>query len=67
MAGAVITDGCDSWINWCDVSDGTGRVVIATSAYDFHPDMKYKKTLYIIDKHDGSVLNETFVDPVKPC
>ena len=56
----------DSWINWCDVSDGTGRVVIATSAYDFHPDMKYKKTLYIIDKHDGSVLNETFVDPVKP-
>ena len=25
----------DSWINWCDVSDGTGRVVIATSAYDF--------------------------------
>ena len=56
----------DSWINWCDVSDGTERVVIATSAYDFHPDMKYKKTLYIIDKHDGSVLNETFVDPVKP-
>ena len=56
----------DSWINWCDVSDGTGRVVIATSAYDFHPDMKYKKTLYIIDKHDGSVLNETFVNPVKP-
>ena len=56
----------DSWINWCDVSDRSGRVVIATSAYDFHPDMKYKKTLYILNKNDGSVLNETFVDPVKP-
>ena len=56
----------DSWINWCDVSDRTGRVVIATSAYDFHPDMKYKKTLYIVDKKDGTLLHDTFVDPVQP-
>ena len=56
----------DSWINWCDVSDRSGRVVLATSAYDFRFDMKYQKTLYILDQKDGSLLNDTFVPPVEP-
>ena len=56
----------DSWINWCDVSDRSGRVVIATSAYEFHSYMKYKSTLYILDKNNGALLDETFVPPVKP-
>ena len=56
----------DSWINWCDVSDKSGRVVLATSAYDFRPEMKYKNTLYILDKTNGLLCNETFVPPVPP-
>lgn len=56
----------DSWINWCDVNDRNGRVVIATSAYDFRPEMKYKKTLYLLDKKTGTLLHDTFVPPVPP-
>lgn len=56
----------DSWINWCDVNDRSGRVVIATSAYDFRPEMKYKKTLYLLDKKSGTLLHDTFVPPVPP-
>ena len=56
----------DSWINWCDVNDRSGRVVIATSAYDFRPEMKYKKTLYLLDKKTGTLLHDTFVPPVPP-
>lgn len=56
----------DSWINWCDVNDRSGRVVIATSAYDFRPEMKYKKTLYLLDKNTGTLLHDTFVPPVPP-
>lgn len=56
----------DSWINWCDVNDANGRVVISTSAYDFRSDMAYKDTLYFIDKTTGKKLNSTFVPPVEP-
>lgn len=56
----------DSWINWCDVNDANGRVVISTSAYDFRSDMAYKDTLYFIDKKHGAPLESTFVPPVPP-
>ena len=56
----------DSWINWCDVSDANGRAVLSTSAYDFHPEMKYKDTMYFIDKKTGAELNSTFLPPVEP-
>lgn len=56
----------DSWINWCDVNDNNGRVVISTSAYDFRSDMTYKDTMYFLDKRSGSLLNSAFVPPVPP-
>lgn len=59
-------EGMDSWINWCDVNDSNGRVVISTSAYDYRDDMKYKDTLYFLDKQTGAALNSTWVAPVEP-
>ena len=56
----------DIWINWCDVNDSNGRVVISTSAYDFRSDMAYKDTLYFINKNSGDALESTFVPPVPP-
>lgn len=56
----------DSWINWCDVNDANGRVVISTSAYDYRSDMHYKDTLYFIDKKSGLSIGSTFVPPVPP-
>ena len=56
----------DSWINWCDVNDNNGRVVISTSAYDFREDMQYKDTMYFINKNTGRLLNSTFVPAVAP-
>lgn len=56
----------DSWINWCDVSDANGRAVLSTSAYDFRADMKYKDTMYFLDKKTGALLNSVFVPPVEP-
>lgn len=56
----------DSWINWCDTSDAAGQVVISTSSFDFRPEMKYKGTLYFLDKRTGDMLNEIFIPPVEP-
>lgn len=56
----------DSWINWCDVNEANGKVIISTSAYDFRADMRYKDTLYFIDKYSGTLLNSAFVPPVPP-
>ena len=56
----------DSWINWCDVSDANGRVVISTSAYDFREDMQYKDTMYFLNKENGMLLSSTKVEPVPP-
>lgn len=56
----------DSWINWCDVSDGSGTVVLSTSAYDFRPEMKYKATMYFIDKDTGDQVGTTTVAPIPP-
>ncbi|MBM6985971.1 MAG: PQQ-like beta-propeller repeat protein [Acidaminococcaceae bacterium] len=56
----------DSWINWCDVSPAGERVVLATSAYDFRPEMKYKDTLYFLDKKTGRLLDSVFIEPVPP-
>lgn len=59
-------EGLDSWINWCDVNDNNGRVVISTSAYDYRDDMKYRDTLYFLDKTNGEPLNSVWVHPVEP-
>ena len=56
----------DSWINWCDVNDANGRVVLSTSAYDFHEDMKYKDTMYFMNKKTGELLNSVALAPVEP-
>lgn len=56
----------DSWINWCDVNDKNGRAVFSTSAYDFREDMKYKDTMYFLDKRTGELLNSTHVPPIPP-
>ncbi len=56
----------DSWINWCDVNDANGRVVISSSAYEYREEMKYKDTLYFIDKQNGSLLNSVLVPVVEP-
>ena len=56
----------DSWINWCDVSDANGRVVISTSAYDFREEMHYKDTMYFLNKDTGKLLSSTHVPPVPP-
>lgn len=56
----------DTWINWCDVSDASGRVVLSTSAYEFRKEMKYNSTLYLLDKDKGELLNEMRLLPVPP-
>ena len=56
----------DSWINWCDVNDANGRAVLSTSAYDFREDMKYKDTMYFINKDSGELLNSVALKPVEP-
>ena len=56
----------DSWINWCDVNDNNGRAVFSTSAYDYREDMKYKDTMYFLDKRTGELLNSTHVPPIPP-
>ena len=56
----------DCWINWCDVNDNNGKVVISTSAYDYRPDMKYRDTLYFLDKKTGTKVNSVWVPPVPP-
>lgn len=56
----------DSWINWCDVNDANGRAVLSTSAYDFREDMKYKDTMYFINKDSGELLNSVALAPVEP-
>ena len=56
----------DCWINWCDVNDNNGKVVISTSAYDYRRDMKYRDTLYFLDKKTGEMLNSVWVPPVPP-
>ena len=59
-------EGMDSWINWCDVNDANNSVVIATSAYDFRDKMRYKDTLYFLDKVSGENINSIFVEPIVP-
>lgn len=59
-------EGMDSWINWCDVNDDNKRVVLATSAYDVRDKMRYKDTLYFLDKESGENINSVFVQPIVP-
>lgn len=56
----------DSWINWCDVNDANGRVVLSTSAYDYRQDMKYKDSMYFLSKDKGQLLNSVRVEPIVP-
>lgn len=56
----------DSWINWCDVNDNNDKVVLSTSAYEIRPDMKYRDTMYLIDKKTGQLINSIEVPPVAP-
>ena len=56
----------DSWINWCDVNDQNGKVVISSSAYEYREGMRYKDTLYFIDKQTGSLINSVFVLAIEP-
>ncbi len=56
----------DSWINWCDASDANGRVVLSTSAYDFREEMRYRDTMYFMDKTSGELLGSTLVPSVPP-
>ena len=48
------SENIDSWINWCDVNDNNDKVVLSTSAYEIRPDMKYRDTMYLIDKKTNS-------------
>jgi len=56
----------DSWINWCDTTDGSDNIVISTSAYDFREDMKYKDTMYFLKKATGEYINSIHVPAVPP-
>ncbi len=56
----------DSWINWCDVNDENGSVVLSTSAYEYQADRKYNDTMYFIDKNTGVLLNSAAISPIPP-
>ena len=56
----------DSWINWCDTTDASDNIVISTSAYDFREDMKYKDTMYFVNKNSGEYVNSVQVPTVPP-
>ena len=44
----------------------TAELVFSTSAYDYREDMKYKDTMYFLDKRTGELLNSTHVPPIPP-
>ena len=56
----------DTWITWCDANGADNRIVISTSAYEIRPNMKYKDTLYFLDKTSGNFINSTFIEPAEP-
>ncbi|NCD08651.1 MAG: hypothetical protein EOL98_04355 [Negativicutes bacterium] len=56
----------DSWITWCDANGADNRIVVSTSAYEFRTNMKYKDTLYFLDKSTGVLLNSVLVASVPP-
>lgn len=56
----------DSWINWCDVNAKSNRAVLSTSAYEFHETMKYKETMYLLDRKNGKLLDNVFLPTIPP-
>ncbi|MDD4321398.1 MAG: PQQ-binding-like beta-propeller repeat protein [Acidaminococcaceae bacterium] len=56
----------DTWVNWCDVSNSTGEIVAATSAYEIRPGMKYGKTMYFLNKETGKLQHSLTLPIVAP-
>lgn len=56
----------DTWINWCDVSDKSEKVVLSTSSYEYREYVKYNDTMYIMDKKSGRLLHTILVPFIKP-
>lgn len=56
----------DTWITWSDADGADNRIVISASSYEIHPNMKYRDTLYFLDKRSGSLINSVFIEPVQP-
>ena len=48
------------------MNDNTNRVVLSTSAYEFHETMKYKDTMYLIDRKTGKLQKNVFVPTIPP-
>jgi hypothetical protein len=60
------TEVMDTWVNWCDVSNTAGEVVVATSAYETRPDMKYPKTMYFLNIKTGKLRYSLSLPTVEP-
>ncbi|HIU63571.1 MAG TPA: PQQ-binding-like beta-propeller repeat protein [Candidatus Avacidaminococcus intestinavium] len=56
----------DTWINWLDGNGAHDTVVLSSSAYEMRDDMKYKDTLYFINKKTGEKRNSLFIEPMQP-
>ena len=56
----------DTWVNWCDVSNSAGEVVVATSAYETRPGMKYPKTMYFLNMKTGKLRHSLSLPVVVP-
>lgn len=56
----------DTYAVWCDISDETGKVVVATSTYEITPEMKYRETLYFLDKKSGELLSSESLPIIEP-
>ncbi|MEG0797306.1 MAG: PQQ-binding-like beta-propeller repeat protein [Acidaminococcaceae bacterium] len=56
----------DTYAVWCDVSDKAGSVVVSTSTYEITPEMKYRDTLYFLNKTTGTLLHSEFLAAIVP-
>lgn len=56
----------DTWINWLDANGADGIIAVSSSAYELRADMKYKDTLYFLDKETGALVNSVFIETVEP-
>lgn len=58
----------DTWVNWCDSSDSTNKLVFSTSSYEEGFKLEYPDLIYFLNKETGALeysFNLTALKPFK--
>lgn len=56
----------DTWTTWCDANGYNDGLVVSTSSYEVRPGMKYKDTLYFLNKQTGQLASPLAISPIAP-